>query len=103
MYRYIRFTPSMYLHVLFGPSMYVLSQVCTSMYFVYTYTYLVINVCFQIHTLGNKYVPGTHFRVINWYVLVCTGMYQYMIFGTEFLSILKGTSVDILVIPEYIL
>ncbi len=41
-----------------------------------------------------------------WYVLAeyvpCT--YQYMIlFGTEFLMILKGTSMDILVIHEYIL
>ena len=38
-----------------------------------------------------------------WYVLVCTVTYHYMIFGTDFLMILKGTSVDILVIPEYIL
>ncbi len=74
------------------------------MYLVYNCTYLVINVCFSVHTWGKKYVPGTYFRIIDWwYVLVCTGMYQYMIFGTEFLSILKGTSVDILVIPEYIL
>jgi hypothetical protein len=38
-----------------------------------------------------------------WYVLVCTVTYHYMIFGTDFLMILKGTSVDILVIYEYIL
>jgi hypothetical protein len=51
---------------------------------------------YPVHTSGS--LIGMY-----WYVLVCTGMYQYMIFGTEFLSILKGTSVDILVIPEYIL
>ncbi len=32
----------------------------------------VLNVCFLVHTLVKKYVPGTYFRVITWYVQECT-------------------------------
>ncbi len=57
---------------------YFLPQVCTGMYRyvqVCTSTYLVLHVCFLrlVHTLDKKYVPSTYFRVIKWYVPVCTG------------------------------
>jgi hypothetical protein len=54
------------------PSTYFSPQVCTGMYQVHTQYILVLNVCFLVHTLGQKYVPGTFFRVIKWYVPVCT-------------------------------